>query len=197
MGTATFRTNGGDTARGHSAAVPQAKEPTVRTLIPAVLASSLLVFPAAASNELQLIEAVGLVRAVNAAEQATGGRAIEAEYDDDSGGFYAVDVVEDGTIRRVMVDARTGTVGATKTLRTKTLWTKWTDRAALRAATAGRPLGELLQSAESATSGRVTDVRLTTSKGRVFYDVETVTSSGPRSLVIDPASGTALLAEND
>jgi len=169
----------------------------VRNLIPAVLASGLLAFSAVASEELQLIEPVGLVRAVNAAEQATGGRAIEAEYDDDSGGFYAVDVVQDGAIRRVMIDARTGTVSSTRKLRAKTVWTKWTDRAALRAATAGRPLGDLLQSVERMTSGRVTDVSLTTHKGRVFYDVETVTSSGPRSLVVDPASGTALLAEND
>lgn len=166
-------------------------------LIPAVLASSLLAFSATASEDLKLVEPVGLVRAVNAAEQATGGRAIEAEYDDDSGGFYAVDVVEGGAIRRVMVDARTGAVGSTKKLRTKTVWMKWTDRAALRAATAGRPLGELLQSVEKTTNGRVTDVSLTTDKGRVFYDVEAVTSSGSRSLVVDPASGTALLAEDD
>lgn len=176
---------------------PKPEELTMRYLIPAALMSSLLAFSATASEDLKLVEPVGLVRAVHAAETATGGRAIEAGYDDDSGGFYAVDVVDDGSIRRVMVDARTGTVSSTKKLRAKTVWTKWTDGAALRAATAGRPLGELLQSVEKTTNGRVVDVDLTTNKGRVFYDVETITSSGSRSLIVDPVSGTALLAEDD
>jgi len=153
--------------------------------------------PASASGNVQLVEPIGIVRAVHAAELVSGGRAIEAEFDADSGGYYAVDVINGDKIQRVIVDARSGIVEARRNRRLETLWRRWSDRAALRTATAGRPLGELLQSVESVTGGRVIDVELASGKGRAFYEVETVTGSATRSLVVDPASGTALIADAD
>lgn len=146
---------------------------------------------------LELVQPVGVPAAVEAAEQATGGRAIEAEYDDDAGGVYEVDVLRGDAIRRVIVDARSGSIVQQKQRRAETLWRRWSDREALESARTGRPLGELLRSVESVTSGKVVDVELTTSRGRVFYNVDAVTAQGPRSLIVDPVSGTALDTVDD
>lgn len=164
----------------------------ILTTLFAVVAAS-----TAGAEGLKLVEPVGLVSAVATAEETTGGRAIEAEYDDDAGGVYKVDVFSGKSIRRVIVDARSGAVVAEKKRRVESLWRKWSSSDALESARAGQPLGELLRSVESATTGRVTDVELITSGGRVFYNVDTVSRDGERTLIVDPVSGTALVAVDD
>jgi|GEM_PF-4945310 len=82
----------------------------------AILAISLLVAPpfALASEKLAKKLATATVRlqdAINAAEQATGGRAYEAKLEKNSFGVeYEVEVLADGQKLEVSVDAQTAKV---------------------------------------------------------------------------------------
>jgi uncharacterized membrane protein YkoI len=65
------------------------------------------------AKELQFFSQaqISLSEAIKAAEQKTGGKALEAELDDDSNTVqFEVEVVKDGRIHEVMVDGKTGAV---------------------------------------------------------------------------------------
>ncbi len=65
------------------------------------------------ARELQLFSQakISLTEAIKAAEQKTGGKALEAEVDEDSNTVqFEVEVVKDGRIHEVMVDGKTGDV---------------------------------------------------------------------------------------
>lgn len=54
---------------------------------------------------------ISLPEAIKAAEQHTGGKALEAELDDDSNTVqFEIEIVKDGRIHEVMVDGKTGNV---------------------------------------------------------------------------------------
>jgi uncharacterized membrane protein YkoI len=65
------------------------------------------------ARELQLFSQakISLTEAIKAAEQKAGGKALEAEVDEDSNTVqFEVEVVKDGRIHKVMVDGKTGDV---------------------------------------------------------------------------------------
>lgn len=90
------------------------------TLVTAVVIASVNVDLALAdeskgdeARELQLFSQakISLTEAIKAAEQKTGGKALEAEVDEDSNTVqFEVEVVKDGRIHEVMVDGKTGDV---------------------------------------------------------------------------------------
>ncbi len=94
------------------------------TLLPAVLAATIMTcataIPAHAGDskdkeakELRLFSQAGisLSDAIKAAEQKTGGKAMEADIDDDSATVqFDVEIVKDGKIYEVKVDGKTGAV---------------------------------------------------------------------------------------
>lgn len=58
---------------------------------------------------------ISLQEAIKAAEQKTGGKAMEAEIDDEAKTVqYEVEIVKDGKIHEVMIDGKTGQVLAVK-----------------------------------------------------------------------------------
>ena len=64
-------------------------------------------------NELQLFSQakITLQEAIKVAEQKTGGKAIEAEIDDDSAAVqYEVEIVKEGKVHEVIIDGKTGKV---------------------------------------------------------------------------------------
>ncbi len=64
-------------------------------------------------NELQLFSQakITLQEAIKIAEQKTGGKAIEAEIDDDSAAVqYEVEIVKEGKVHEVIIDGKTGKV---------------------------------------------------------------------------------------
>ena len=65
------------------------------------------------AKELQLFSQakVSLIQAIKAAEEKTGGKAIEAELDDESNTVqFEIEILKDGKIHEVMVDGLTGKV---------------------------------------------------------------------------------------
>lgn len=65
------------------------------------------------AKELQLFSQakISLTEAIKAAEQKTGGKAMEAEIDDESGAVqFEIEVAKDDKIHKVMVDGKTGNV---------------------------------------------------------------------------------------
>jgi len=64
-------------------------------------------------NELQLFSQakITLQEAIKIAEQKTGGKAIEAEIDDDSAAVqFEVEIVKEGKVHEVIIDGKTGKV---------------------------------------------------------------------------------------
>ena len=54
---------------------------------------------------------ISLTEAIKAAEQKTGGKAMEAELDDESGTVhFEIEILKDGKIHNVLVDGKTGKV---------------------------------------------------------------------------------------
>ncbi|WP_031436739.1 PepSY domain-containing protein [Methylobacter tundripaludum] len=65
------------------------------------------------AKELQLFSQakISLSEAIKAAEQKTGGKAMEADIDDESSTVqFEIETVKDGKIHKVMVDGKTGNV---------------------------------------------------------------------------------------
>jgi len=65
------------------------------------------------ANELKLFSQarISLTEAIKAAEQETGGKAMEAEVDDESNTVqFEIEILKDGKIHEVMVDGKTGKV---------------------------------------------------------------------------------------
>ena len=65
------------------------------------------------AKELQLFSQakISLTEAIKAAEQKTGGKAMEAEVDDESNTVqFEIEILKDGKIHEVMVDGKTGKV---------------------------------------------------------------------------------------
>jgi uncharacterized membrane protein YkoI len=65
------------------------------------------------ANELKLFSQakISLAEAIKAAEQKTGGKAMEAELDDESNTVqFEIDILKDGKIHEVIVDGITGKV---------------------------------------------------------------------------------------
>ncbi|WP_411728255.1 PepSY domain-containing protein [Methyloglobulus sp.] len=65
------------------------------------------------AKELQLFSQakITLSEAINAAEQKTGGKAMEAELDDESATVqFEIEVLKDGKVHEVKVDGKTGKV---------------------------------------------------------------------------------------
>jgi len=65
------------------------------------------------AKELQLFSQakISLSEAIKAAEQKTGGKALEAELDDEAKTVqFEIEIVKDGMIHKVMVDGKTGHV---------------------------------------------------------------------------------------
>jgi len=65
------------------------------------------------AKELQLFSQakISLVDAIKVAEQKTGGKALEAELDDDAQAVqFEVEIVKDGKVHEVKVDGKTGEV---------------------------------------------------------------------------------------
>ena len=65
------------------------------------------------AKELKLFSEakISLIEAIKAAEQKTGGKAMEAELDDESNTVqFEIEILKDGKIHEVLVDGKTGKV---------------------------------------------------------------------------------------
>lgn len=162
----------------------------------AALAVSVLAVPALSSAQESAQETaivapqatIGLVRAVQAAEQALPGRALEADLDFEGGRqVYEVELTSDGGLHEIRIDAFTGKVVSTRKHAIESLWSGWGDR--LATIERARPLAETLVAVEKQTGARVREVGLESEGGGLYYEIEMGSGSGERDVYVDVASG--------
>lgn len=156
------------------------------------LAVSVLAVPALASAQEAASVApqatIGLIRAVQAAEQALPGRALEADLDfEDGRQVYEVELTSDGALHEIRIDAFTGDVVSTRKHAIESLWSGWSDR--LATIERARPLAETLAAVEKQTGGRVREVGVDNEDGGLYYEIELASGSGERDVYVDVASG--------
>ncbi|MGQ9370008.1 PepSY domain-containing protein [Azospirillum sp. ST 5-10] len=142
---------------------------------------------------------VGLAKAIEAARGAFDGRVIEAEREMRDGRFvYEIDLVKGGDVHRAIVDAQSGTVGSVDKRMLASTWRGWfgdDHRAAVESLSTD--LGARLAEVERQTGGRAHELSLEEEGGRLFYEVEVITPTGDRDVLVDAASGEILMGELD
>lgn len=171
-------------------------------LLLAIAPSQAETLPASASpaaTGLTMVEPIRLRQAIEEAETALQGRALEAEQDFRSGrAIYDITVVRDSKAFSVTVDARTGEVIKTRRDWIESASLQWLSSSRLTAATAGeRRLGALVEAVEKQTAGRVQEVSLDSIAGRTYVEMDVVINGVRREVVADPRSGTMMFGELD
>lgn len=143
--------------------------------------------------------AIGMPRAIEIAERATGGRTIEAELDGRRNGalVYEIELADSGTLHEVDVDARSGRIVARRTPRLESFWANWVEDDELRAVASARPLADMLRGLERRSDGRVTEVSFDVEAGQARYEVEISTSAGTADIYLDPKTGRRLSLVHD
>lgn len=140
---------------------------------------------------------VSLPEAIAAAEKHTGGKALEASFEDRNGRpAYAVKTYGNDAVWSGMVDAKTGQViGQGKTTPASALDQE--DKAELTALNSARTtLSAAVRSAERQHGGKAIDAGLEQSDGRVAYELRLVRNGQVQRAAVDPATGRMLTANN-
>ena len=161
-----------------------------------LLLASLAVLPAAVLAAPS--QPVGIARAVAAAERALPGRALEAELEARDGRFvYEVEVMAEGLIQEVLIDARTGRHIATSPKRAESLWRRWFDSDWAATARLGGPLAPRLAALERQSRGRVREVGFEVEGGVPLYEIEIQAPAGKTEVHIDARTGERLTMFDD
>lgn len=124
--------------------------------------------------------------AIATAEDATGGKAVEAEFDEDDGtGMWEVETVAGTRRAEVKIDATTGAV-----VKTKDKGDLADKDQPVTPDMLGAPLAELVTKAEAAGGGKVMSIDYEHGK-RAGIEVEIVKPDGSlQEFIMDPAGGT-------
>ena len=128
--------------------------------------------------------------AIATAEQAAGGQAVAAEFDDNrDGGYYEVDVVAGDKLHEITIDASTGAVKKTED---KGLLANRDKDDAITPAQLGAPLAELVAKAEQSSGEKVMAIGYEHDDGKpVGIEVELGKADGSSpSFLLDAANGT-------
>lgn len=169
-----------------------ARAPDARTALAALAACVAIAVPTLAwaqdAPTTTQPTSIGLVRAVQAAEQALPGHAMEADLDFERGRqLYEVELTSGGKLHEVLVDAFTGKVVSTRSRRVESLWSGWGDR--LATIEHSPPLAQTLVAVEKQTGGRAQEVSLESEDGGLYYEIELGSRTGEREVYVDVASG--------
>lgn len=142
---------------------------------------------AAAAAQSTVPRTIGVARAVAAAEQATGGKAFEADLDTERGVLvYEIDLVKNGQTVEAAIDAATGKL--VRQMRPAKLRLPFGRDDLQVAQTTPRSLSDTIAMVETATMGRVTDIGLEREGGRHYYEVELV-GAQDREVRVDLRTG--------
>lgn len=143
---------------------------------------------------------VSLGEAVRAAEQALGGRAVEAEIDvEDGAPVFEVEVLVGEDMHEALVDAETGEVRSTSRERLATVWGDWFQQDRLDAVNdAPRSLGAILADLESETGAVAREAELEDEDGQLYYEIEMSGADGEETeTYVDVSTGERLSGEPD
>jgi uncharacterized membrane protein YkoI len=145
-------------------------------------------------------EAIGLSKAVEAAEQATQGRVFEADVETRNGqAVYELELIDGAeNVHEVVIDAGTGGVLSQDAQTVEGMWQRWLNSDEMAAvAGADRSLAEIVAAVEAETGGTVREASIDSEGDSVVYEMELIGSGGGELEVeVDPATG-AILRRDD
>lgn len=155
------------------------------TLLAAALSAAL---PALA-QDVQRDNTIGLTAALKAAHDAVPGGLLDAELDRKDGKLsYEIDLIRDGVIHQIVVDARSGAVLSNKERKMAGAWNGMFNKDEMRAAQpATGALLESIASAEKASGRQVTDISLDDERGQWRYELDV--AGMDRDIIIDAQTG--------
>lgn len=157
-----------------------------RTVI-AAAAAGVALLASQAIAQTAAPKVIGVSKAVAAAETAVGGRAYEAELDNDRSGLvYEINLVKDGRAIEAEIDAVTGKL--VRESRPLSISTPFAARDLRAVQTAPRTLSQTIAAVEASTKGRVTEVGLDRRAGRHVYEIE-LAGAQDREVMVDLVSG--------
>ena len=152
----------------------------------------------AAAAQAAIPAPIGIVRAVGMAERVLPGRALEAELETRGGGHvYEVEMLADGRLHDVLIDARTGRHLGTSSNRAESLWRSWFDSGWAATAGLSGPLAPRLTALERQSQGSVREVGFDVEGGRPVYEVEIAAPAGTTEIHLDARTGERLTLWDD
>lgn len=163
-----------------------------RITIAATLAAATFAMSAAPGFGAQS-GAMSLTQAVSVAERVTGGRVLEAEADRCAGAqCYELEVVSDGRLHELTIDAATGRVMKHARPLLRGYWSSWFEADRFAQVTKTGPLSRFLEALEQQTGGQVLEASFEGDEGQPHYEVEIATSAGVTDVGLHPQTGERL-----
>ena len=159
------------------------------------IAATLLLTPAAAlAQEAPSEGPLSMTRAIEAAQAQIDGGVLEAEIETEDGALiYEIDMVRDGEVYEVTIDAQSGEVLSQSEEQLTGFLSGLFQQDELRAAeAAGDSLLQTLTTLEGAEGAQIEELTLEEEDGRMVYEVEFTEAAGAREIMIDAATGERL-----
>ena len=139
-----------------------------------------------------------LSEVVAAAESSSSAHAMEAELEGYKGQLaYEVELVGDGKITTMYVDARTGATLGTEEPRLENAWRDIFDREMKMFADLNQPLAPRIAAVEQETEGKVREVSYDVEGGIPVLEMEVDTPTGTAEWKVDARDGSRLPAGFD
>jgi uncharacterized membrane protein YkoI len=142
---------------------------------------------------------IGVTRAVEIAERATGAIATDADLDRRNDGtlVYEVELATASRLYELEIDAKSGKVLSKHSPRFASEWARWFDADELRHPAQTQPLARLLGDLERRSDGKVLEVSFDVENGEPRYEVEISTAAGVTDIYLDPRTGQRLSLLDD
>lgn len=142
--------------------------------------------PAALADDADMARAakVSIVQAIDAAEQKGGGKATEAEFEDDYGGRWEVKVLAAGGDRLTtyFVDPNSGAITGEEEQTFEKYFTMLKPEAFAKAQV---QLKDAIAAAEKAANGKAVNAEVERSGETVAYEIEVSTEQGEKDVDVD------------
>lgn len=140
---------------------------------------------------LRVVKTLDLTDAISKAEAHSNGKAIEAELESHRGRrVFEIDVITEKGLRTVLLDSETGVVIDVKKDRIETNFMRLFERNTLSAyRNSDLDLSTFIKAVETELSAKVESANLDTDDGVLYVEMDVLTETGERDVVVDPATG--------
>ncbi|MDR4305705.1 PepSY domain-containing protein [Chelatococcus sambhunathii] len=163
---------------------------TIRLIAPAAFAlAAAISTPAFADDAAAQNAKVSISKAVEAAEAKAGGKATEAEYEDDNGGRWEVKVLADGgaKLTKYFIDPNSGQVTGEEEQTFEKYFTMLKPEDFAKAQT---QLKDAIAAAEAFAKGKAVQAEVEREGDSVAYEIDVATADGDKDVKVD-ATGKA------